>query len=444
MPNPETIAAIASPPGRGGIGIVRISGPQAVDIAVRLLGAVPPARQAVLRSFRDERGETIDRGLSLFFAAPHSYTGEDVLELHGHGGPAVLHRLLRRCFALGARPAAPGEFTQRAFLNEKLDLVQAESVADLIDAATEEAARAAMRSLSGAFSERIGTFVRDLIDLRASVEATLDFPEEEIDSLKEAETRRLVEQLQAQVDTTLQIARQGTLLREGIHVVLAGRPNVGKSSLLNRLAGADVAIVTEIPGTTRDAIKQTLNIRGVPLHIVDTAGLRDSDDPVERLGMDRAWAAIANADIVVLVREAGQPWDGAEIVERLPKGPPWLEVINKIDLTGEPPGRVCQGRSSCVRVSALTGAGLNALEEALLEIVGWKGREEGLFMARARHIQGLTAAKAELERAARPDIAIELLAEHLRLAHRSLAGITGEFSPDDLLGEIFSRFCIGK
>jgi len=400
----------------------------------------------VLSEFRDARGEVIDQGLALFFPAPRSYTGEDVLELQGHGGPVVLQQLLKRCLELGARPAQPGEFTQRAYLNDKLDLAQAESVADLISAATAEAARGALRSLQGAFSRKVEELAQGLIELRALVEATLDFPDEEIDFLKQADAEGRQAVLRAQLRNLLSASQQGSLLREGIQVVLAGQPNVGKSSLLNRLAGEDLAIVTEIPGTTRDAIRESISLEGVPVHIIDTAGLREARDPVERIGIERTWAAIEKADFLLLLIDATQGEGEAdrEIQKRVPSELPCIRVMNKIDLlTGQAAG-VKRNDSSTVWISAKTGDGMDELRKSLLEAAGWQGGGEGLFMARERHVQALEQAQTHLESAAQHLSRPELFAEELRLAQESLGTITGEFTSDDLLGEIFSRFCIGK
>jgi tRNA modification GTPase len=442
----DTIAAIATAAGRGGIGVVRVSGPRLDSLVRGVVGKPLAPRRAVLANFLDARNEPIDQGVALFFSAPNSYTGEDVLELQGHGGPVVLREILKRCFELGARAARPGEFTERAYLNDKLDLAQAESVADLIDAATAQAAKSALRSLQGAFSERIEGLVRALIELRALVEATLDFPDEEIEFLKQADAEGRLAATHSQLATVLAASRQGSLLREGVHVVLAGQPNVGKSSLLNRLAGEDLAIVTEIPGTTRDAIRSSISLDGLPLHIIDTAGLRESADPVEKLGIERTWAAIGKADLVVLLLDAAQgegPADHA-ILKQLPAGLPRITVMNKIDLLGRQPATESAGGFVKVWLSAKLGAGVDQLRQALLEAVGWRADGEGLFMARERHVQALQQADAHLKRANELGGKLELFAEELRLAQEALGSITGEYSSDDLLGEIFSRFCIGK
>lgn len=441
----DTIVAVATPAGQGAIGIVRVSGPNLERVLRGVLGTAPPPRRGVLSLFRDERGSVIDRGLALYFPAPESFTGEHVLELQGHGGPAVLARLVRACIAFGARAAEPGEYTLRAYLNDKIDLAQAEGVADLIAAGTEEAARCAVRSLTGEFSRAIDDLCRELLDLRVLVEGTLDFPEEEIEFLQARDAFGRLQRLRQRIAETMAASQQGSLLREGIHVVLAGRPNVGKSSLLNRLAGEEVAIVTASPGTTRDAIRQALQIRGVPMHVIDTAGLRESPDPVERLGVARAWLAIEQADVLVLMREAATAEAGGEDWwERLPSSIPRIEVVNKIDLSGERPSLEHRSGYARVRLSALTGAGVELLEDAVLAAVGWRDGGEGIFMARERHLEALRAAASLLADAEGQSGQLELMAEQLRLAHDALAAVMGSNVPDDLLGEIFSRFCIGK
>ena len=446
MNDKDLIVAIATAPGRGGIGIIRVSGPHLVSLIKGVVGRLLPPRQAVLSPFVDSRGEVIDQGIALYFPAPRSYTGEDVLELQGHGGPVVLRELLKRCLELGARPARPGEFTERAYLNDKLDLAQAESVADLIDAATAQAARSAMRSLQGTFSQRVEELAQAVIDLRALVEASLDFPEEDIDLLKQADTGGKLAAVSATLEELLGASRQGSLLREGIHIVLAGRPNVGKSSLLNRLAGEELAIVTEIPGTTRDIIRQSINLDGVPAHVIDTAGLHESDDPVEKLGIERAWGAIRKADLVVLMIDATRGEQAADraILNELPGGLPCVRVMNKIDLAKHQPGREQSKGATTVWLSAKTGAGVSLLQQAILETAGWRADGEGLFMARERHVEALRQSGDHLGRASKEVDRLELMAEELRLAQVSLGAITGEFTSDDLLGTIFSRFCIGK
>jgi tRNA modification GTPase len=442
----EIIAAVATAPGRSGIGIVRISGPSLTTMIGALAGRSLPPRRAVHTRFLDRDGGTIDEGIALYFPTPHSYTGEDVLELHGHGGPVVMQLLLKRCLDLGARVAQPGEFTKRAFLNDKLDLAQAEGVADLIDASTAEAARCALRSLQGAFSDRIHELGRELTNLRMWVEATLDFPEEELDFLRQPEAEGKLGEVRQKLNAVLEASQQGSLLREGIHIVLAGQPNVGKSSLLNRMAGADLAIVTEIPGTTRDAIRVTVDVGGVPAHIIDTAGLRESVDPVERIGVARTWGAIEKADLVVLLIDStsGETEADRKILARLPQHLPRLRVMNKIDLLPRKPTVEAMDGTTVVWLSAKTGEGVPALCESLLETVGWRQQGEGVFMARERHLQALAVAREHVDAAAQHGRQLELLAEELRLAQEQLSTITGEFTADDLLGEIFSRFCIGK
>ncbi len=446
MASRDTIAAIATAHGRGGIGVVRVSGTVLIGLAQALCGRLPTPRVATLSDFRDGDGSLIDRGLVLYFPAPHSYTGEDVLELQGHGGPVVLQRLLKRCLVLGSRVAEPGEFSKRAYLNGKMDLAQAEGVADLIDAATEQAARCANRSIYGEYSAEIQTLGRQITELRALTEAALDFPEEDIDAGTRNDQQRRLIATQTQLANLLEKSDQGSLLREGAMVVLAGLPNAGKSSLLNRLAGEDVAIVTEIPGTTRDAIRQSINLYGVPIHVIDTAGLRATDDPVERVGVARSWAAIEKADLAVLVIDATKGETDADraILAKLPKAVPRLQVYNKTDLARMPIEQSVAGSSATVSLSAKTGDGIEALRHAMAEAIGWRGEGEGVFMARARHIEALRRAQANLIQAENEILQQELFADTLRHAHEALMSITGEVSSDDLLGEIFSRFCIGK
>jgi len=433
----ETIAAIATPLGRGGIGVVRVSGSRAGEIGRAVLARLPAPRRAELRTARDARGEPVDQGLVLFFPAPHSYTGEDVLEFHGHGGAVVMQALLGAFLDAGARLAEAGEFTRRAFLNERIDLAQAEAVADLIDAASREAARSALRSLSGEFSRTVQALVRGLTELRALTEAMLDFPEEEVDALHRADARDRLQRVRSALEEVLSRSREGSLLRTGIHVVLAGRPNVGKSSLLNRLAGEERAIVTAIPGTTRDALRESIQIEGVPINLVDTAGLRESRDELERLGVERARREVARADVVLEVLDASDPVPP----EQLPEGVRRIRVLNKIDLLQ---GVAAGGDATQLRVSAKTGAGIDALRKALLEAAGWHSHGENVFLARERHLRALTHAREHLQAAARQEGRWEFFAEELRLAQSALGQITGEFSADDLLGEIFARFCIGK
>ena len=442
----EIIAAIATPPGRGGIGVVRVSGIGLLPFALALTGKAPLPRRAVLSGFLAADGSTIDRGIVLYFPAPQSFTGEDVLELQAHGGPVVLGMLLGRCFELGARLAEPGEFSQRAFLNDKLDLVQAEAIADLIDATTNAAARSALRSLSGEFSREVHSLVAQLTEMRMLIEATLDFPEDQIDVLRDTDAAQRLSRFRADLDALLLRARAGRLLRTGLHVVLAGLPNVGKSSLLNRLAGDELAIVTEVAGTTRDAVRETIQVEGIPLHIIDTAGLRDTDDAVERIGIERAWREIERADVVLQLLDARSgetPADHA-IAVRLPQNVERIAVENKCDLAGLPPARYSDGGGVHLRLSAKTGAGIELLHDELLRVAGWSGHGEDLVLARERHLQALAVAAETSARAAESLNRIELCAEELRLAQEALSRITGEFSADDLLGEIFSRFCIGK
>lgn len=443
-PDTDTIAAIATAPGRGGIGVVRVSGPCASQITHEFLGHLPPPRTAIYAPFLDADGIALDAGLVLWFPAPHSYTGEDVLELQGHGGPQVLALILERCTQLGARHAEAGEFTRRAYLNDKIDLAQAEAVADLIDAESREAARAAMRTLQGVFSQQVTALVAELIELRALVEATLDFPEEEIDFLERAFVFTRLTALRARLDQVLQEARQGALLREGLSVVLIGQPNVGKSSLLNALAGFEAAIVTEVAGTTRDTVKEAIQIAGVSLHITDTAGLRETVDPVELLGIARTWEAVTKADVAILLVDAqhGTGPNEAAILARLPSIT-CLTVHNKIDIMAET-ARVSDAGDE-LWLSAKSGEGLGVLRERLLSLAGWQTQAGGTFLARQRHVDAIRQAGVHLQRAeAAARVALELLAEELRLAQTVLARITGEFSADDLLGEIFGRFCIGK
>lgn len=453
----DPIIAIATAPGRGAVGIVRVSGKGLGAFVKALLGRDLAPRQATYGPWHGADGQPIDHGLSLWFPAPHSYTGEDVLELQGHGGPVVLQLLLARCLEVargalpGLRLARAGEFTERAFLNEKLDLAQAEAVADLIDASTELAARSAARSLAGAFSDRVHALRDALVNLRMLVEATLDFPEEEIDFLQKADAVGQLTKLRDALTTLRAEARQGALLRDGLQVVIAGQPNAGKSSLLNALAGAELAIVTPIAGTTRDVVQQTIQIEGVPLHVTDTAGLRDSQeaDEVERIGIERAWQRIRGADAVLFLHDLtrwGEPryrHADAHIARGLPANVPVLHVWNKLDQGGHVPG----GEND-IALSAKFGTGLDVLRQRLLQLAGWQSGGDGLFMARERHLQALSRvddhldlARARLTQAADQ---LDLLAEELRLAQQALGEITGEFTADDLLGVIFSRFCIGK
>jgi len=432
----DTIAAIATPAGRGGIGVVRVSGTRVPQVAVAILGRLPSPREATLARFRDRSGAELDEGIALFFPAPHSYTGESVLELQGHGGPVVMQSLLAACVDAGSRIAEPGEFTRRAFLEGKLDLAQAEAVADLIDAASRQAARSAMRSLTGEFSAAVRAIAAQLTELRALTEAMLDFPEEEIDPVHGSDAARRLGQVQARLGELLSRSRQGRILAGGVHVVLAGPPNVGKSSLLNRLLHEERAIVTPIPGTTRDPLREAVEIEGVPVMLVDTAGLRAAPDEIERLGIERARRELAAADVVLAVHEAGRA-PGA--FEELQTEAHRVDVFNKLDLA---PG--FRPPAGAVAVSARTGAGLDELRHAIVHAAGWSSGGEDVFLARARHLLALEAASEHLRRAADEQARWEFFAEELRLAQSELGRITGDVSPDELLGEIFSRFCIGK
>jgi len=445
----DTITALATPPGRGGIGIIRVSGPLCSLVAKAVLGKIPAPRFAEYLPFKAASGATIDTGLALYFAAPHSFTGEDVLELQGHGGPVVLDMLVKRIVDLGARLARPGEFSERAFLNDKLDLAQAEAIADLIDSASEQAARSAMRSLQGEFSKRIHQLVDSLIALRMYVEAAIDFPEEEINFLQDAQVSDQLTSVIQQLQQTLAEARQGQLLREGMSVVIAGRPNAGKSTLLNQLTGKDSAIVTDIPGTTRDVLREQIQIDGLPLHIIDTAGLRQGSDAVEAEGIRRAWKAISQADRILYLVDAGQYDPGASdpLLQELQAADPGITIVyNKMDLLTEPTALPAAQYPHCL-VSAKTGAGIPALRQHLKECVGYQTVGDGGFMARRRHLEALHAALQHVlqgQQQLTVNQAGELLAEELRQAQQQLAQITGEFSPDDLLAKIFASFCIGK
>jgi tRNA modification GTPase len=476
------IVAIATPLGRGAVGIVRVSGKAIAPLVRALCGRDLKPREATYLPFVDAAGEAIDHGLALYFPAPHSFTGEDVLELQAHGGPVVMQLLLARCLEAGAeidattqqprldglRVAQPGEFTQRAFLNDKMDLAQAEAVADLIDASTEAAARGATRSLSGEFSKEVHSLRDALIHLRMLVEATLDFPEEEIDFLQKADAAGQLTRLQATLARVMQRTSQGALLREGIKVVIAGQPNAGKSSLLNALAGAELAIVTPIAGTTRDKVQQTIQIDGVPLHIIDTAGLRHSDDEVEKIGIERAWAEIENADAVLFLHDLTR-WNDVKnpeiaikyradeliltsaIAKLTPKNVPVIQVWNKVDAVAACAAEALDendGEGVHIRLSAKSGMGLDELRQTLLQVAGWQPAAEGIYIARERHVQALRQVSAHLDLAEgqlkAKSQALDLLAEELRLAQNDLSAITGEFTSDDLLGVIFSKFCIGK
>ena len=438
----DTIVAAATPPGAGGVGIVRISGEAVEAIAQAMLGSLPKPRYATHRTFRNAAGEELDSGIALYFAAPGSFTGEPVLELHGHGGPVVMSMLVDAAVELGARHAEPGEFTQRAFLNDKLDLAQAEAIADLIASGTEQAARAALHSLSGAFSTAVEALAEQLVRLRMHVEAAIDFPEEEIDFLGDEELLARIDECARAFDQLRAEARVGRVLRDGYRVVIVGRPNAGKSSLLNRLSGEEAAIVTEVAGTTRDILRETINIDGLAVELVDTAGLREDPDRIEEEGIRRARKALKSADAVLWIQDAGEPLLQA-IDEDVPEGAEVVVVRNKIDTTGDAPGLV----DDILYVSAKTGAGIDALQERLRRAAGYRDLGEGAFTARKRHVDALRRAASHFEtgrKALEETRAGELLAEELRLAQEALGEITGAVSSDDLLGRIFSEFCIGK
>lgn len=449
----DTICALATPPGRGGVGIVRVSGPKAAEFSRAVLGRELPPRYAYHGAFLDADGQVLDEGIGLFFPGPHSFTGEDVLELQGHGGPVILDLLIQRLLALGARLARPGEFSERAFLNDKLDLAQAEAIADLIEASSTAAARSAVRSLQGAFSREVQALVERLIELRIYVEAAIDFPEEEIDFLSDGRVQADLDAVSDHLERVLATANQGSLMRDGMSVVIAGRPNAGKSSLLNALAGQDRAIVTDIAGTTRDVLREHIHIDGMPLHIIDTAGLRDTPDEVERIGVERAWQEIEQADRILLMVDATETeaidpaaiWP--EFAHRLATDAPLTVVRNKIDLNRESPGLSTDSSTAVVRLSAQSGLGLDALRDHLKQLMGYDSTQEGGFIARRRHLEALQAAQGFIQ-SGREQLAGaaagELLAEDLRQAQQALGEITGEFSSDDLLGRIFSSFCIGK
>ena len=441
-PIADPIAAIATAQGRGGVGVIRISGTNLLPFILGIIGAPLTPRHATYSTFLDAAGEVLDQGIALYFPAPHSYTGEDVLELQGHGGPAILQLVLQRCLGLGARLAEPGEFTLRAYLNEKIDLAQAESVADLIEANTAEGARSAVRTLRGDFSAAVHRLVEQLVALRMLVEAMLDFPEEDVAAEDIHLRGERLQQIARQLEQALATATQGNLLREGAYVVIAGQPNVGKSSLLNRLAGEDIALVTDIPGTTRDVLRQAIQIQGVPLHILDTAGLRETGDEVERLGIARARDTLHRADLILFLQDAstGATPEDEKILQTLPANIPMLHIRNKADLLQAPR----EARDNVLYISAVSGEGMDALKQAILKQLGWRDQEAGVYMARERHLQGLRNAQQHIANAQASELSAEFMAEELRLAQASLNEITGEFSADDLLGEIFSRFCIGK
>lgn len=454
MSHSDTIVAQATPPGRGGVGILRVSGAQAAEVARQLLGKLPKPRYADYLPFTDSDGSVLDQGIALWFPGPNSFTGEDVLELQGHGGPVILDLLLKRIVALpGVRIAQPGEFSERAFLNDKLDLAQAEAIADLIDASSEQAARSAVNSLQGVFSTRVNALVEALTHLRIYVEAAIDFPDEEIDFLSDGKIEAQLNSVIDDLDAVRAEARQGSLLREGMKVVIAGRPNAGKSSLLNALAGRDAAIVTDIAGTTRDVLREHIHIDGMPLHIIDTAGLREASDEVERIGIECAWQEIEQADRVLFMvdgtttdaTEAAAIWP--DFISRLPLALPVTVVRNKADVTGEPLGLTEINGHALIRLSARTSEGVEALRDHLKQSMGFAGNMEGGFLARRRHLQALELAATHLDQGRAQLLgarAGELLAEELRVAQQALSEITGEFTSDDLLGRIFSSFCIGK
>lgn len=454
MHSTDTIVAQATPPGRGGVGILRVSGPKAALVAQTILGKLPKPRYADYLPFRNDDNSVLDQGIALFFPNPNSFTGEDVLELQGHGGPVILDLLLKRILQIpGVRIANPGEFSERAFLNDKLDLAQAEAIADLIDASSEQAARSAINSLQGAFSSHINEMVESLTHLRIYVEAAIDFPDEEIDFLSDGIIEGKLNAVIAELDDVRAQARQGSLLREGMKVVIAGRPNAGKSSLLNALAGREAAIVTDIAGTTRDVLREHIHIDGMPLHIIDTAGLREASDEVERIGIERAWKEIEQADRVLFMvdsttTDATTPEDiWPEFMARLPNTLPVTVIRNKSDLTGENVEITAQGNYPMIRLSARDGMGIELLRDHLKEAMGFNSNTEGGFLARRRHLQALNTAAEHLQQGHEQLVYAksgELLAEELRLAQQSLSEITGEFTSDDLLGRIFSSFCIGK
>jgi len=441
----DTIAAVATPSGRGGVAIVRVSGPAVPAIAQAIAGDLPAPRRAAYRRFRDAAGEVIDDGILLYFPAPASFTGEPVIELQGHGGHVVVDMVLRRCLELGARLARPGEFSERAFLNDKLDLAQAEAIADLIDAGSEQAARSAQRALQGAFSQAVNELLDRLIELRIYVEAALDFPDEEIDFLADRAVSDRFETIKATLDAIRARASQGALLRDGMNLVIVGQPNAGKSTLLNQLAGFEAAIVTDIPGTTRDVLRERISLDGLPLHVIDTAGLRESADPVEQEGIRRAWREVEQADLVLLLLDGtrGPTDEDRDILARLPERLPVLRVHNKMDLTRHD----CGARDGELYLSAKTGEGVDTLIRHLKQMVGYRETAEDVFIARRRHLDALARTEAHVfagEEHLRVTRAGELLAEELRLAQEALGEITGRFTADDLLGRIFSSFCIGK
>ena len=446
MNHSDTIAAIATPPGRGGVGIIRISGPLVPELAQQILGNLPRPYHAVHRLFRANDRHTLDDGIAIYFPGPNSFTGDDILELQGHGGPVVLDMVLNRCLECGARLAKPGEFSERAFLNDKLDLTQAEAIADLIDSGSEQAARSALRSLQGEFSQAINTLLEKMIALRVYVEAALDFPDEEIDFLADERVNQRLQEIKQQLASINQKATQGSLLREGLQLVIIGKPNAGKSSLLNALSGNETAIVTHIAGTTRDVLHESINLDGIPLHLIDTAGLRVSDDPVEKIGIERAWQAVEKADIALLLKDVTQSVDKSDdndIITRLPRNIPLLKVHNKIDLKNDQPRMI----ENELYISAKHKQGIDLLKNEIKRLIGFNENTENSFIARRRHLHALEETSKHVENAEQQLLVFnagELMAEELKQAQDYLSQITGKFTSDDLLGEIFSNFCIGK
>ncbi len=441
----DTIAAIATPAGRGGVGIIRLSGPKVSQIAESMLGQLTKPHRAAHRQFLGKDGTVLDDGVAIYFPGPHSFTGEDVLELQGHGGKIVMDMLLHACLQNGARLAKPGEFSERAFLNDKLDLAQAEAIADLIDSSSEQAARSALRSLQGDFSAAVNSLLTHITELRIYVEAALDFPEEEIDFLADQRVLDRVDRIQKQLGDIFNKAKQGSLLREGMQLVIVGKPNAGKSSLLNALAGQDTAIVTEYAGTTRDVLRESINLDGMPLHVIDTAGLRESDDPVEQIGIQRAWQAVEKADVILFLVDDTEASDMShhDLLDQMPEHLPRITVHNKIDKSGHAEG----SHGEHLYISAKEQIGIDTLRDALKKRMGYQADSEDLFIARRRHLQALEDTQIAVDNASeqlRVFNAGELMAEELRIAQDALGQITGRFTPDDLLGEIFSSFCIGK